>query len=55
MIIVQKIVFHEIKFNPNLILSFLLLYDNLKKMWTIDKQFSDIKEKASKGKSAEKV
>ena len=31
MIIVQKIVFHEIKFNPNLILSFLLLYDNLKK------------------------
>ena len=50
-----QIVFHEINFNPNLILHFLLLYDNLKKLWTIDKQFSDIKEKASKGKNAEKV
>ena len=46
---------HEINFNPNLILNFLLLYDNLKKSWTIDKQFFDIKEKASKGKNAEKV
>ena len=55
MIIVLKIVFHEINFNPNLILNFLLLYDNLKKSWTIDKQFFDIKEKASKGKNAEKV
>ena len=55
MIIVLKIVFHEINFNPNLILNFLLLYDNLKKSWTIDKQFSDKKEKASKGKNAEKV
>ena len=55
MIIVLKIVFHEINFNPNLILNFLLLYDDLKKLWTIDKQFSDIKEKASMGKSAEKV
>ena len=54
MIIIWKIVFHEIKFNPNLILTFFLLYDNLMKLWTIDKQISDIKEKASKGKTQKK-
>ena len=50
-----QIVFNEINFNQNLILNFLLLYDNLKKLWTIEKQFSDIKVKASKEKNAGKV
>ena len=34
---------------------FFALHDNLKKLWTTDKKNSDIKEKASKGKNAEKV
>ena len=54
MIIVLKIVFHEINFNPNLILNFLLLYANLKKLGTIDKQFSDKKRKGFKGKKTQK-
>ena len=54
MMIVLKIDFHEINSIQILFLVFCFYMIIWKKMWTIDKQFSDIK-KASKGKSAEKV